>query len=358
MNLVVAARRLAAPVLLGVVPLASLGVAFAIFAGGDNVAVDFHHELYPQAEEIVHWRSPYPAPDADLSDGRNAIWPVAAVLPVVPLTVLPPAAADFVAIVFVLACLAAALLVLGVTDWRIYGVLLLWPPVINAYQTANLTLPLVLLVAVAWRFRERSLIAGGAVAAALALKFFLWPLLVWLVAVRRVRAALLAAALGASSLLLVTPFISIPDYARLLRNLSRTFEHHAYTLFALLTDLHTPSAPARVATLAVGAAVLVLAWRRRSLGLAIAAALVLSPIVWLHFFALLAVPLALARPRFDAAWLIPLAMWTVPGTLNGDTWQTAVCLAAFAATVVAGERPRGSAPVRPAAARVRRGATA
>ena len=45
------------------------------------------------------------------------------------------------------------------------------------------------------------------------------------------------------------------------------------------------------------AVLLVLCWRRASLALAVAAALVLSPIVWIDYFALAAVPLAVVRPR-------------------------------------------------------------
>ena len=76
-------------------------------------------------------------------------------LPAVPLTALPPEAADWVATAFVLAALVGALWTLGVRDWRVYGVTLLWPPVIDAYQTANVTLPLALLVALIWRYRDR-----------------------------------------------------------------------------------------------------------------------------------------------------------------------------------------------------------
>ena len=81
-------------------------------------------------------------PAAAITDTANAIWPIAAVLPAVPLTALSPAAADWIATFFVLACLVGALWMLGVRDWRIYGVTLLWPSVIDAYQTANVTLPL------------------------------------------------------------------------------------------------------------------------------------------------------------------------------------------------------------------------
>ena len=71
-------------------------------------------------------------PNADLSDRANFLWPMAAVLPIVPLTALPPSVADWLATAVVLATLVAALWVLAIRDWRIYGVVLLWPSVIEA----------------------------------------------------------------------------------------------------------------------------------------------------------------------------------------------------------------------------------
>ena len=85
----------------------------------------------------------------------------------------------------VLLCLAATLWVVGVRDWRVYGVASLWPPVIDSYQTANLTLPLALLVAIVWRYRDNRWVAGATLGLALALKFFLWPVAIWLVATGR-----------------------------------------------------------------------------------------------------------------------------------------------------------------------------
>jgi hypothetical protein len=330
--------RAAEILLLGALPLIAVVLSLAAFSGDGRLALDFHEELYPQADAVVHGRDPYPSPDAPITDTTNAIWPIAAVLPVVPLTALPAETADWIATAFVLATLVAALWILDVRDWRVYGVTLLWPPVIDAYQTANVTLPLVLLVAVAWRYRDRWRLAGAALGVALALKFFLWTLAVWLVATGRRAAGALALAIGAASLLLLTPFIGISDYVHLVRNLSKTFDAHSYTPYALLLDLGTPSEVARAVTLVLGLGLLALSWRRRSLGLALAAALCLSPIVWRHFFALLVVPLALSRPRFDAAWLVPLGMWAGAGTLNGDTWQTAVVLALAALTFVLSER--------------------
>ena len=47
--------------------------------------------------------------------------------------------------------------------------------------------------------------------------------------------------------------------------------------------------------------------------LAIAAALALTPIVWLHYFALLVVVVAVSRPRLGVVWFVPLAMVVTPG---------------------------------------------
>ena len=317
---------------LGAIPVVALVLALAAYAGDDRLALDFHHEVYRQADAVVHNRDAYEAPGADLSDRSNLLWPMAAVLPVVPLTALSPGTADWVATVLVIAALAAALWLLDVRDWRIYGVVLLWPATIEAIQTANASLPLTLLVALMWRYRDRAAIAGLALGYGIAVKLFLWPLAVWLALVGRVRAAAVAALVAAASLLLLVPFIDIPDYVRLLRRLAQTFEHESYTLFALLSDLGVPDTAARVATIALGLGVLALAWRRRSLGLAIAAALCLSPIVWRHFFVLLLVPLALSRPRFDAVWLIPIGLWVGDGTFNGAPWQTACVLGLVALT--------------------------
>lgn len=318
--------RAAEIALLGVVPVLALVLALAAYAGDDRLALDFHNEIYRQADAVVHGREAYETPGADLSDRSSLLWPMAAVLPVVPLTAVPAGVADWLATLAVIASLAATLAVLGVRDWRVYGAVLLWPATIEAIQTANASLPLTLLVALAWRCRDRAGIAGAALGYAVAVKLFLWPLVVWQALVGRVRTALVALALAAASLLLLLPFIAIGDYARLLRGLGRTFEHEVYTPFALLTDLGVPDTAARALTVTLGLAVLALAWRRRSLGLAIAAALCLSPIVWRHFFVLLLVPLALSRPRFDVLWLVPIGMWVGDGTFNGAPWQTAAVI--------------------------------
>ncbi len=334
-----ALRRGAELLLLGVSPVVALALALSAYAGDGRLALDFHEELYPQANAVVHGETPYPPAGSEITDTTNAIWPIAAVLPAVPLTALSAKQADWAATGLVLACLFGTLWVLGVRDWRIYGVTLLWPSVIDAYQTANLTLALGLLLAVAWRYRERELLAGIAVGTAIAMKFFLWPVAVWLLAIRKRWAAAAAVAVASASLLLLLPYIGLRDYVSLVRRLADAFDGLSYTPYALVLDLGAPSAVARSVSVALGALLLAGAWRRRSLGLALAGAFCLSPIVWRHFFALLVVPLAIARPRLDAAWFVPLGMWMGTGTFNGAPWQTAVVLTLVGLTVALAERP-------------------
>jgi hypothetical protein len=83
---------------------------------------------------------------------------------------------------------------------------------------------------------------------------------------------------------------------------------------------------------------------RGSFALAIAACLVLSPIVWMDYFVLLAVALGLLSRRFSGVWLLPLAFWIAPQVGNGAAWQTVAALAIAAATVVVALRGRLSLP--------------
>ena len=315
-------RRLVPPIFLGLVPIVAIVWMFVIGHGSDSLAADFHNEIYPEAKEILAGRNPFPLPHADLSDGSNAVWPPLVAYVVAPLTLLPPGAADFAAAILSLLCFAAALWIVGVRDWRVYGASALWPPVLGEIRTAHFSLVMCLFIAIAWRTRHRVWVPGLAVAAAVSLKFFLWPLIPWLAALRRYREA--AVAVAALSFLLVLPFTSIGNYVRLLRNLGDTFDQDSYSPFGLLAQAGAPETISKVIALVLGFAVLALAWRCRSLAMFVGAALLISPIVWLDYYAVLAIPLAIVRPRFRAIWLLPLVTvgMLTAGYGIGDTRNT------------------------------------
>jgi hypothetical protein len=315
-SMVAAFKRLAPWLFFAALPLVTLTIGAIDIHGAHNLGNDFRYELYPEAKLVLQGTNPFPAPGTDLSGGQNLIFPVPAALLVAPLTLVAASTASILAALILLALLAATLWVLEVRDWRIYGLMGIWPGVIAAVQTGNLSIPLTLLVALAWRYRARTWAPGLFIGAAIAIKLFLWPLLVWVLALRRYRAAAIGASLGiAGGFLAVLPFTSIAVYWSVLDDLGRVFGPESYNPIGLLAQLHATSYHHAVLIAdAVGVAVLALAAARRSLPLALASAFLLSPIVWTHYFVLLVVPLAIRWNRLSPAWLVPLAMWVCPGT--------------------------------------------
>jgi len=299
--------------LLGVLPVAALVTMFVVGLTSGPLAGDFHWELYPEAQLLLHGENPFPAAGWDPLAQSNLIWPPAAAYLVSPLTVIPAGAADVVIVLIGLACFALSLRLVGVRDWRVYGVIGLWPQVVGEMRVSHLTPIVAVLVAAAWRYRDTRALPGLAVGFAVAVKFFVWPVALWLAAVRRTREAVLAALVAGASLLLVLPFMGLHDYAHRLARLGRAFDQDSYTVYGLLVQAGASDTVARGATFAVGVALLAGMFRFRSFALAIAAALVLSPIVWLDYFALAALPLALAQPRLSAIWFLPIATFGMEG---------------------------------------------
>lgn len=335
--------RLASIAFCGVLPGLVLVALFARAIADHAVAIDFRVFL-DAADSILRGVSPYPS----LASGgeviaRSYVYPPLTALVATPFSLLPDQAAGLLVMALVTACALAAPYVVGVRDWRCYGVLLLWPPVISAIQTGSVTLVMVLATALAWRFRDRVLAVGAAVGVTLATKLFFWPLVVWLVVTRRVRHAVAATSIGVVLLVAswaVIGFAGLRQYPDLLRRLEDVVGLDSYTARIVLLDAGVPGSVARVLWLALGvlvlAGVVLVARRGHERGaflLAIAAALALTPIVWLHYFALLVVVAALAQPRLGLVWFVPLGMLVTPGSGHPAPWQTAWTLAVAAATI-------------------------
>ena len=90
------------------------------------------------------------------------------------------------------------------------------------------------------------------------------------------------------------------------------------------------------------------AWDRDRLSLTavLAASLVLTPIVWLHYLVLVLIPVALAYPTFSAVWLAVGATAVLDvfpwyrASADGDLLPVAVVAAVVASLIVLSLRPR------------------
>lgn len=338
------AVRLGSIVLCALLPPFALVVMFHDAIVTEGVAFDFR-VFYVAAEGALRGETIYPpVDDPTLLDGRAYVYPPLTALVLAPLTLVSMDAAGLIVMVLLVVAVMAIPLLLGVRDWRCVGFVLLWPPVISAIQTANVSIPLAFAAALVWRYRDGSVRPGVALGVALAMKLLFWPLAVWLLVLRRYSAVVWAAV---SSVVLVfgswtiVSFDGFRDYPGLLRRLSDVMDDRGYTVYAFLLDLGAPSVPARLLWIGVAVATLVgvvVVGRRgdarSAFILAIAASLAFTPVVWLHYFTLLLVVVALAQPTLGPLWLLPLAFFVTPGSGDPTPFQTSVTFLTAALTFV------------------------
>jgi hypothetical protein len=309
------------------------------------------------ARSAIHGHSPYPAADPSvLVHNDQFVYPPITAFLVAPLAVLPNQAGQVLVLLLGLACVLLALRLLDVRDWRCYGLALVTAPVFDTVSLGALSSAMLLGVAAAWRYRDRPSVAAPVTALTAVAKLFAWPLFVWLLATRRLKTAFAAAAV--SVVLLVggwaaIGFAGLHGYPHLLRVLSRVEAVQGYSLVGLFR-LEGTAATVLTALLAVAVVVAVaVAARgpegdRRALSVAVAGALVATPVLWLHYLVLLFVPIALARPRLSALWFAPLAFWLTPvAHSNGSVWRTCFALAVAALIVLRSLAPAASAAATP-----------
>jgi alpha-1,2-mannosyltransferase len=329
--------------LFAVVPVLFTLYMCAYSVGHHAFAIDFHNAFWPAGRRVLEGLTPYAGPrSAAVTSGVAFVYPAFGALLFAGLAWIPQSAADVLFTVASLAAALAALRLLGVRDWRLYGLVALWPPVVSGWQTANVSLLLVLGVAAAWRLRDRPLATGAVVALVVSLKVFLWPLSLWLLATRRYTALSWALAVGLAINAIAWAVLGIDQlhaYVELARAVTKVEEATAYTLLALALHLGFGRLAAYAISLAIaaGAAALCLRAGRRdrestALLLAIAVSLLATPTVWRHYFALLLVPLAIARPQLSAVWILPVAMYLCPVT-SPALWQLCLALGVLALVV-------------------------
>jgi alpha-1,2-mannosyltransferase len=349
---------------LGLLPAALLVVLIvARYLIGRHLGFDYK-PLWEASRHLFQGESPYPAPHAAaLHDEQQFVYPPLAAVLAAPLAVLPFGVAAALLAAIEIAATALTLRVLGVRDWRCYGVTFLWYPVIQNFMIGSITSLLALGLAVVWRYRDDRRIATLVSAAVIAAKVFLWPLLFWLVATRRWRTALQSIAVAVVAVVVswaLFGFGGLASYARLLDELSRleAWKSYSAVAFGLMLGLTTGEARALAVAAGVAAliAVLVVGLRqgdrdadRRAFILAIAAAFLFSPIVWTHYLALLVVPIAITRRTLTPLWFVPLAMWLTTGQSNGHPWRIVLGVAIWSGVLIgalAAPRPGAAARAR------------
>ena len=294
-------------------------------------------EIFRHASQLaIQGESPFTAANpASFAHNDQFVYPPITALLVAPFAALPDIAGRALVLLLTLACVPLALRLLRVRDWRCYGLALLTAPVVNTVSLGALSSVLLLGVAVAWRYRDRRHIAACVTALTAVAKLFVWPLFVWLLATRRLRTAFEAAAVAIVLLVAgwaAIGFANLRGYPHLLRVLSQVEQTQSFSVAGLLRLQGGAATIFTAGLIVLVVAGVLLAGRgpdgdRRSFAIAVAGALLATPVLWLHYLVLLFVPIALTRPRLSALWFAPLAFWVTPlAHSDGSLWRTCFAL--------------------------------
>ncbi|HEY2595640.1 MAG TPA: glycosyltransferase family 87 protein [Chloroflexota bacterium] len=330
-------ERAVVNVVLAVLPMAFTAFLLLGALRAHVIAQDFHESYYPAARRLIDGANPYVATASQIKHGMAFTYPPFAVVLFAPFALLGRSRSDHVYMLLCLLAVPASVWAVGVRDWRAYGLPLLWLPVIVGWQGGNVSLPILFLVALAWRWRDWPLRAGLVVAVAISLKTFAWPLGLWLLATRRWRAGICALASGTAINLAawaIVGFNRIESFLRVSGQLIDGQWRTGYSMLAVASHLGLTRGVGELLLLGGSAAValallhqgFIRGRERGAMVLTVALMLIASPVVWSHYFVLLLVPIALARPRVSRLWLLPVAIWVCPVTTPSG-WQLALAWA-------------------------------
>jgi hypothetical protein len=324
--------------LLGVLPV-FLVLAFTLGGLHHYPAYDFR-AIWQAGRDVAHGHDPYPTvasiPTNPTAQHDFFIYPGVVAVAMVPLGLLPFWLAAGIFTVILVAAVAATLRILAVRDWRCYGAAYASIPVLESFRLGALSPLLALGLAGVWVLRDRRWALPLVVSAVVLAKLFLWPLFIWMLATRRwgaaARSALLTAAVGIVGWAVVG-LDTIAPYPALLKKMTDVQFRNTVGVEGLLGSFGAGAATAHVGVELVavlGSAAIVVAARGGAatdltFGLTILVSLLASPIAWLHYDAVLLVPVAIASRRMSGWWLLPLALWISPQPLSdGSTWRIVV----------------------------------
>ena len=277
-------------------------------------------------DAVLRGATPYPHPTVDAMRGQSVfVYPAPAAALFTALAAAPFTVSWVIWLAGMCGAMLLALRLAGVRDPRVLACWFLAPAMAQTFVIGSLAPLLALCAVLVWRYRDRVWVVASALSLAICLKLLLLPLVLWLVVTRRLRAAAATVALTGAACLAgwaLIGFDGLADYPRLLSSLSTIEQSIGFSTTALGLALGLPPAGAQTMVAAVAAALCLLAWRRVVAGdergsfcILLVTGLVVSPIVWAHYLAIVAVAIAFYRPRLSPLWLMPLAFWAVPNML-------------------------------------------
>lgn len=303
--------------------LALFGVVVAIVVLILPLSPTYDLNVFLRAgDAALHGREIYPAIGSPaIYSGSAFVYPAVTVWPFVLLALAPAGLAGAIYFVVSACAVIAATTVQSHRDHWIPVLVLGTAFTITGLQLGSLSPLLFVGVVCLWQLRDRPAIFGLVAAPVIVSKLFLAPLLVWPLLAKRYRAFAWATSLTALLLAIsfATGSLSLPRYLQLLSELGSHEAQAGFGLIGLLRNLSlTPSAAQAsafgVATVVMGSAY---AYYLRSrdegilYGAGIVWALLLTPVLWSHYFVLL--PAALLTLDARRRWFIALAIasWVI-----------------------------------------------
>lgn len=303
---------------------------------------------------VLHGRNPYPAVGtAEVYSGSAFVYPYLYSWVFAPLAALPVGVGEAVGVGLMAVAVAVTASWARPRQPAVPALVLMTAFTVTGLQLGSLS-PLLLAGLIGlWLLRDRPVLFALVAAPLLAAKVFLLPVLVWPLLTRRYRA--FGFTTGGIVLLLGLGFwvgpLSAHDYLRLLSSLGA---HEASAGMGMISRLRAAGSGPQVAQ---GAALLAAAglvaaawWRSRRhperadallFGAAVLAALLLTPVLWSHYLALLLAPLLVVPRRITAVAVFAALSWLIARPHHSGVVPTltgALIAAALGVVAVRAER--------------------
>jgi len=226
-----------------------------------RLAADLRLVYLPAAHAVVHGKSPYPGlADRALQEDKGYVYPPQVAFVVAPLTLVPEDVAALLAVLVSAGLLVATLAVLGVRDVRCYAACFIWAPTWQELDMAGVTAALAFALALTWRYRRSVGPSAIALGIAVSAKLFLWPVLVWTLAMRRSRECALAIVIGFAVTMgawALLGFDGLTAYPALLGKLDANEAEKGYSLVGIASSFGLGAGVGHLAMLVVGGVLLV-----------------------------------------------------------------------------------------------------